>query len=478
MNYSSAVRVQENGNHEDLLFLDAALRWGVDATRKMFYMVTPEEMALDDTDPMPKYVLNVGLPMFFIMIAVEWIVQQLYTKKKLKEAPPVTASGTPPVSPYNNRIMELLNCVGIGAVQQLFSFTFELIGVITDVMAYSFVYNYCRLGTIPVKEAPVATFVALLLLKDCSYYWTHRVLHEYHVLWASHSVHHSGEDYNLSTGLRQGAIQHLLSIPFTLPMALMGFPPAAYGAHAQLNTMYQFWVHTDLVNRMPFGLEYIVNTPMAHRMHHRPPGNCNYAGVLIIWDRMFGTYVAEEVRKDYYGLAKQPKTFDPIKLNTQHYATIRKLNKDHKKNPRLNKLFARRVKWNWRFSVSNLFAPIPLADRPDLRTEGPVRQKWKGNPDRSKPFFEPAGHGVRAFTHLAILVSSVVLLFNGKNMHRWDASAAGMVGLVLLSCVGRMWDNNPGESERAFALTSTLLPAYVAFLAGQPFAVAAAGGYF
>ena len=143
-------------------------------------------------------------------------------------------------------------------------------------MAYTVTYNYFRVGTIPVKDYPVACFVALMLLKDMAYYWNHRVLHEYHLLWASHSVHHSGEDYNLSTGLRQGALQHILSIPFMLPMAVMGFPPAAYGAHAQLNTMYQFWVHTELVNRMPFGLEYIVNTPMAHRMHHRPPGNCNY----------------------------------------------------------------------------------------------------------------------------------------------------------------------------------------------------------
>lgn len=443
------------------------LEWSLHATRKMFYMVTPEEMALDDSDSMPRTLLNIGLPMFFILIVIEWCAQQLYTRKKIKEAPDDWKAAPP----YNNRIMELLNCVGVGAAQQLFAFTFELIGVVTDVMAYTFVYNYCRLGTIPVKDAPVATFFALMLLKDCSYYWTHRVLHEYHLLWASHSVHHSGEDYNLSTGLRQGAIQHFLSVPFTLPMALFGFPPAAYGAHAQLNTMYQFWVHTDLVNRMPFGLEYVLNTPMAHRMHHRPPGNCNYGGVLIIWDRLFGTYMAEEVRKDYYGLAKQPKTFDPVKLNTRHYATMQKLNKTHKKNPRLNKIFARRVKWKWQFAISNLFTPIPLANRPDLRAEGPVRTKWKGNPDRAKP------SAPRHLAHLAILLSSVVLLFNGRNMHRADATAAGMIGLVLLSCIGRMWDNNPGESERAFVLTSTLLPGYVGFLALQPFSFAAEAGY-
>jgi len=444
----------------------AGMQWLGHATRKMFYMVTPSELALDDTDPVPKLILTTGLPMFFLMIVLEWAAQQIYAVKKMKAAAPTQ---TPKVSPYSNRIVELLNCVGVGAAQQLFAFTFDAIGVLTDVMAYSFTYTYFRADTIPVKEYPVASFVALMLLKDLAYYWNHRVLHEYHLLWASHSVHHSGEDYNLSTGLRQGAIQHILSIPFMLPMAVMGFPPSAYGAHAQLNTMYQFWVHTDLVNRMPFGLEYIINTPMAHRMHHRPPGNCNYGGVLIIWDRLFGTYQAEEVRKDYYGLAKQPRTFDPVKLNTQHYKTIAKLNKSHKKNPRLNKVFARRVPWKWEFSFQNLLTPIPQADRPDLRTEGPVRQKYKGNPNNPKPFFEPIGYGVRTFTHVSILLACTFLLLKGSTYERGDAAGAGVVGLILLSCIGRMWDNNPGEVEKAFALATTLLPVMVGFLAVQPF---------
>ncbi len=69
----------------------------------------------------------------------------------------------------------------------------------------------------------------------------------------------------------------------------------------------RYWIHTDLIDRLPLGLEYVFNSPMAHRMHHRPPGNCNYAGMFILWDRMFGTYEVELERKDYYGLAKQPQ---------------------------------------------------------------------------------------------------------------------------------------------------------------------------
>ena len=187
----------------------------------------------------------------------------------------------------------------------------------------------------------------------------------------------------------------------------------------------------------------------------------------------------------YAGLARQPKTFDPVKLNTQHYKTIAKLNKSHKKNPRLNKIFARRVPWRWQFSLTNLVKPIPSADRPDLRTEGwckhnrpahadvvhsvcgsvqgharevvacralflltrartddviafegPVRQKYKGNPNNPKPFFEPIGYGVRTFTHVSIILACTYLLFNGRRLHRGDATGAGLLGLILLSCIG------------------------------------------
>ena len=102
-------------------------------------------------------------------------------------------------------------------------------------------------------------------------------------------------------------------------------------------------------------------------------------------------------------------------------------------------------------------------------TEGPVRQKYKGNPNNPKPFFEPIGYGVRTFTHVSILLACTFLLLKGSTYERGDAAGAGVVGLILLSCIGRMWDNNPGEVEKAFALATTLLPVMVGFLAVQPF---------
>ena len=189
---------------------------------------------------------------------------------------------------------------------------------------YTHIFEHYRLVELPSKQHPVLVYALLFVGKDLGYYWAHRAMHEFHVLWLGHSVHHSGEDYNLGTGLRQGALQPLYGWPFYLPMALLGLHPTAFAAHAQLNTLYMFWIHTELVGRLPLGLEYVLNSPMAHRMHHRPPGNCNYAGMLIVWDRLFGTFVPEVTRMDVYGLPnkEQPNTFDPLKLNANHVACL------------------------------------------------------------------------------------------------------------------------------------------------------------
>jgi alkylglycerol monooxygenase len=166
---------------------------------------------------------------------------------------------------------------------------------------YEFVYNNMRLATVDSKQHIMFSYFCIMFGKDLGYYWAHRFFHEWHILWVGHSVHHSGEDYNLGCALRQGVLQPVTGWIFYTPLALLGFHPAAYAAHAQLNLLFMFLIHTDVIGRLPFGLEYIFNSPSSHRMHHRPPGNCNYAGIFIIWDRMFGTYEAETERLDVFG---------------------------------------------------------------------------------------------------------------------------------------------------------------------------------
>ena len=142
-----------------------------------------------------------------------------------------------------------------------------------------------------------------------------RAIHEVNIFWAAHQVHHSSEDYNLSTALRQSMLQMFPSALFFLPLAYFIPPPIAL-VHAEFNTLFQFWIHTELIKDIG-PLEYILNTPSHHRVHHGSNRYCldkNYAGVLIIWDRMFGTFAEEKKdEKIVYGLVDQPQFFNPIK---------------------------------------------------------------------------------------------------------------------------------------------------------------------
>lgn len=163
-----------------------------------------------------------------------------------------------------------------------------------------------------------AAAIALFLGVDCAYYWFHRIAHEYNAPWAGHVVHHSSEDYNLAVALRQGAFQGLFSWAFYLPLALAGFPPSWFAAVMSFNLIYQFWIHTRIIKRLG-PLEWVLNTPSHHRVHHaRNPRylDRNYAGTLIIWDRMFGTFQAEEEDEEpVYGLTKPLDSWNPLWAN-------------------------------------------------------------------------------------------------------------------------------------------------------------------
>ncbi|KFO90389.1 Alkylglycerol monooxygenase, partial [Buceros rhinoceros silvestris] len=145
---------------------------------------------------------------------------------------------------------------------------------------------------------------------------------EVNILWAAHQVHHSSEDYNLFTALRQSILQKYTSWIFNLPMALF-IPPSVFAVHLQFNLLYQFWIHTEVITNLG-PLEWILNTPSHHRVHHGRNPYCidkNYGGTLIIWDRIFGTFEAED-EKVVYGLTHPVNSFDPIMLQLRPLAHI------------------------------------------------------------------------------------------------------------------------------------------------------------
>ncbi len=168
--------------------------------------------------------------------------------------------------------------------------------------------------------------LACFFAEDCAYYWFHRIAHERRWWWASHVIHHSSQHYNLTTALRQtwtGAIS--FSFIFWLPLVFVGFPPEMVLMFQAISLVYQFWIHTEAIDRMG-PLEWVMNTPSHHRVHHaiNPKYlDANYAGVLIIWDRMFGTFVPEDKSEPLrYGIITQLGTFNPFRVAFHEWAGI------------------------------------------------------------------------------------------------------------------------------------------------------------
>jgi sterol desaturase/sphingolipid hydroxylase (fatty acid hydroxylase superfamily) len=167
------------------------------------------------------------------------------------------------------------------------------------------------------------TWVILFFGDDFLYYCYHRSHHEVRVLWASHVVHHSSERYNFSTALRQPWTP-FTALPFWVPLALIGMPPWMIMLEISINLLYQFFLHTERIDRMPRWFEWVFNTPSHHRVHHgsqNPYLDRNYGGILILWDRLFATFEPERSRV-VYGLTKNVGTFHPVRVAFGEYGAI------------------------------------------------------------------------------------------------------------------------------------------------------------
>ena len=167
------------------------------------------------------------------------------------------------------------------------------------------------------------SWLVLFFAEDLCYYWFHRLHHEVRVLWAAHVNHHSSQHYNLSTALRQPLLTPFTGPIFWAPLALVGFPPFMILTAQAVSLLYQFWLHTEAIDRLG-PLEWFMNTPSHHRVHHGknvPYLDKNHAGVLIIWDRLFGTFAREDERV-VYGLTTDIKTFNPLKIGFHEIGSI------------------------------------------------------------------------------------------------------------------------------------------------------------
>ncbi|CAD5125186.1 DgyrCDS13427 [Dimorphilus gyrociliatus] len=214
------------------------------------------------------------------------------------------------------RLNDAMSSISAGIISQLPL----LFGRSIEVVVFCYVHKHYKIAELN-WNSPITWWIGFLGV-DLGYYCLHRAGHEINLFWAAHQVHHSSQDYNLSTALRQSIFQRYCSWMFYAPLALF-LPPQVYMVHVQFNLLYQYWIHTELIDTLG-PLEWIMNTPSHHRVHHGRNPYCidkNYAGTLIIWDRLFGTFQAEE-REVSYGLVHPLQTWNPFNVQLCHFKWI------------------------------------------------------------------------------------------------------------------------------------------------------------
>ena len=245
-------------------------------------------------------VIVLATPVFLLLIAVEFLVGLRRGRNTY-------------------RLADALNSIGLGILSQLagvFS-KFMLVGI------YTLLFVHVSLWQLSAGSPWV--WLGGLLLYDLCYYWHHRLGHTVALLWAAHVVHHQSEDYNLSTALRQTSSGWVAGWLFYLPMAVLGFPPLVFGAVALIDLLYQYWVHTQQIGKLGWFDRWFC-APSNHRVHHAVNDKYldrNYGGILIVWDRLFGTFQAEDDAEPcVYGTRGPLRSWNPLWANLHNYAEM------------------------------------------------------------------------------------------------------------------------------------------------------------
>lgn len=307
---------------------------------------------------------------------------------------------------------------------------------------YLWLHEHARFFELDPKSA--STWIFALLGQDLAYYAFHRFSHRAAVGWAAHGVHHQSEDYNLAVALRQSWFAGLYSWVFYLPLALLGLPFEVFVAVSALNLLYQFWIHTRLVHRLG-PLEWVLNTPSHHRVHHgcQPAYiDKNYAGIFIVWDRLFGTFEPER-EEPVYGVIHPIRTWNPASANLGPYAEL------------VAQMSRTRGLWD---KVQLWFRPpgwTPEAGEPPHPTPGPGRG------------YEPVvsrGRRVYVICMFAPTIAVIVALMAAPPQP-WSPLALGWYGLLAawvlgtITVLGGLLDGRSwaGVAEVARVVVSVLL---------------------
>jgi sterol desaturase/sphingolipid hydroxylase (fatty acid hydroxylase superfamily) len=364
---------------------------------------------------MPVNYIVLAIPVFFALIGLELLVARLLER-------------------HDYTLADSLNDLSCGIVQQLV----EVFAKTALFAAYVFLFARARLFAIPMSSA--AAWVACFLGVDFFYYWFHRTSHRVNAVWATHVVHHQSEEYNLAVALRQGAFQGWFSWVFYLPLAILGFPPLMFLTLSAFDTLYQFWIHTRVIGRLG-PLEWVLNTPSHHRVHHACNPKYidrNYAGTLIVWDRMFGTF-KEEQDEPVYGITKPLRSWNPVWANLHVWVDLlRKARRTARLADRV-RLFLSPP--GWQPADLGGFEPPPEVDRATYQK-----------------FLTPLPRGLASYVFaqfLLALLGATWLLFRQEAMGLPLRVACATMAVLGLVAVGGLMERRPW----AFSLEWVRLPA-------------------
>lgn len=383
--------------------------------------------------PTAERIMMVAIPCFFVLMAVELAAARL-TRRRVY------------------RLNDAINSIGLGVLSQV-------VGVFAKLLTiglYAWTVERVALFALPADN--VWVWIGALLLYDFCYYWLHRCGHEVGVLWAAHVVHHQSERYNLSTALRQTGSGALLGWLFYLPMAVIGVPVDVFAVVAVIDLIYQYWIHTELVPKLGW-FDRVFASPSNHRVHHAVNDRYldrNYGGILILWDRLFGTFIEEaDEEPPVYGTRAPLRSWNPLWANLEVYWALAK-----------DARHARR----WRDKLRVWFA------RPGWRPADVAERFPKPAFDIDRAEYDPPlSRAMRlyAFVHfVALLAAGTVFLDAAKTLSTGTALAFAAFlsfGLVSLGALldGRRWAL-PFEALRLLWLA--MLPATFAHWPQPPWA--------
>ncbi|MGE0100482.1 MAG: lysoplasmalogenase family protein [Hydrogenophaga sp.] len=245
----------------------------------------------------PSQIIVLATPVFFALIALEYAIGLKRRRNTY-------------------RLDDAISSIGLGMLSQISAVFTRLLRV----GLYTAVYSTVALWPDHAFWTSWTGWLLALVFYDFCYYWLHRAGHETALFWAAHVVHHQSQDYNLSTALRQTSSGALLGWVFYLPMAVAGVPPLVFGVVALIDLLYQFWVHTEQVGKLGWFDRWFCS-PSNHRVHHAVNDHYldrNYGGILIVWDRLFGSF-KEEDERCVYGTRKPLNSWDPVWANAEVY---------------------------------------------------------------------------------------------------------------------------------------------------------------